>query len=354
MKIAFIGLPKSGKSTVFSAVTGMVVDPYAPPEPVHGVVRVPDDRLTYLTELCNPKKVVEATIEFVDLPGCSLDDPKGQADWKRLLPEVRQAELIVIVVRDFEAASVPAYRDRIDAKADFAVVWDELIFADLDAVTTRIERLDAALKKPTKTHELEKKERALLERCQVALEGGDPLSTVLSSDDDRRLVSSFAFLTEKPIVGVRNVSEDAAGSVEPWEAPHAEATITLSGAIEAEIASLDPEDRAAFMADLGLDSPARDRLIRTCYAACGLISFLTMGADEVRAWTIPKGFTASEAAGRIHTDLSRGFIRAETVSYADLKAHTDMRGAKAAGRVRKEGKTYVVEDGDILNILANP
>lgn len=354
MKVALIGLPLSGKSTVFSAVTGVAIDPYASPEPHNAVVKVPDERLAYLAALCQPKKVIEATIEFVDVPGCSLDDPKGQAEWRRLLPVVRQADLITIVVRDFQSPSVPAYRDRVDPTADFNAVWDELVFADLETVTTRLERLDAALKKPTKTHDVEKRQQELLERCRKALEAGEPLSTVVSTGEERRLVSSFAFVTEKPLVGIRNVSDDQVNTSEAWEAPHTQDTITLSASIEADIALLDPQDRPAFLADLGLEAPARDRLIRTCYHASGLISFLTMGSDEVRAWAIPKGATAVEAAGKVHTDFARGFIRAETVAYDDLFAHKDMRGAKAAGRVRKEGKAYRVEDGDILNILANP
>jgi len=167
------------------------------------------------------------------------------------------------------------------------------------------------------------------------------------------MVSSFAFVTEKPMICVRNVSDDQAAGAPPLNVEHVVAEISLCAALEAEIAALDPADRPAFLADLGLGEPARDRLIRSCYDACGLISFLTMGADEVRAWTIPKGATAVEAAGKIHTDLARAFVRAETVAYADLVSLKDMRGVKAAGKVRKEGKAYVVSDGDILNILAN-
>ncbi len=353
MKAALIGLPKSGKSTLFSAVTGVRVDPYAPPEAHHAVVRVPDPRLAYLAELCRPKKVSEATIEFVDVPGCSLDDARGQEEWRRLLPVVREADLLVVVVRDFQNQAVPAYRDRIDARADFDAVWQELIFADLYTVTTRLAKLDAALKKPSKTHEAEKRELALLTRCNEALESEAPLSTVITAQEDRRQVSSFAFLTEKPLVGVRNVSDEQASATDTWQIPHVKQVVALSASIEAEIEALEPEDRAAFLADLGLNASARERLIQTCYQACGLISFLTMNPEEVRAWTVPQGTTAVEAAAKVHTDFGRGFIRAETVSYDDLVAHKDMKGARAAGRVRKEGKAYVVADGDILYILAS-
>jgi len=220
-------------------------------------------------------------------------------------------------------------------------------------VTTRIDRLEKSLKKPSKSHDQEQRELHLLQRCREALESDRPLSEVIAHEDERRMVSSFSFLTQKPLVGVRNVSDDKVNDPAEFKAPHFEAVITLSASIEAEIAQLDPADRKAFMDDLGIASPARDRLIRTCYLAGGLISFLTMGEDECRAWTVHKGATAVEAAAKIHTDLSRNFIRAETVAYDDLVAHQDMKGARAAGRVRKEGKTYVVQDGDIMNILAN-
>jgi len=353
MKAALIGLPQSGKSTVFSAVTGTPVDPYAAPETRHAVVHVPDPRLNFITELYKPKKVTAATIEFIDVPGCALDDIHGQEHWRKLLPEVRKADLLVIVVREFESASVPAYRDRVDARADFQAVWEEMIFADLDAVTTRLDRLEAALKKPTRTHEVEKRELALLTRCREALEAEQPLSSVVTTEDERRLVGGFAFLTEKPVVGVRNLSDDQSGVDDVWDASHVHDVITLSAAIEAEVAALDPAERDAFLADFGLEAPARDRLIRSCYKAGGLITFFTAGDPEARAWELPAGSTAVDAAGKIHTDFARGFIRAETFAYDDLVELGDPKAVKAAGRMRKEGKSYVVQDGDVLHILAS-
>ena len=352
MRVGIIGLPQSGKSTVFAAVTEREVDPFAPPEPRQAVVRVPDDRLGVLEKLTNPEKVIHATMEFVDIPGFSLDTSKGQDDLRRMLPTMKQCECLAVVVRDFENPAVPAYRERVDPKSDLAAVWDELIFADLDTVTNRIERIEKALKRPAKTHEADKKEHALIERCREALESNKPLSTVLHTEEESRQVSSFAFLTQKPLVCVRNVSDEHAGESETLHAEHFEDSLTLSASIECEIATLEQEDRAVFMADLGVKQIARDRLVRTCYKACGLISFLTIGSDEVRAWTIPTGSTAVQAAAKVHTDLARGFIRAETISYDELMACGDMKAAKAAGKLRKEGKTYVVADGDILNILA--
>ncbi len=353
MKVAIIGLPQSGKSTLFSAVTGIAVDLHAPPQPHPGVVRVPDERLARLTELYRPKKITPATIEFVDLPGCTLNDSHGRDLWKQMLPTIRQAEMLVVVVRDFQNPAVAPYRDRIDAQADFDEVWSELIFADLDAVTTRIDRLEKAIKKPTGTQDSQKHELATLQRCREALEADTPLSTTIHAEGDRAVVSSFAFLTQKPIACVRNVTDEQVKSAQPLKADHAAASLVLSASIESEIAQLDPGDREAFLADFGVEAPARDKLIRTCYETMGLISFLTVGEDEVRAWTIPFGSTAVVAAGKIHSDLAHGFIRAETVAYSDLMAHQDMKGARAAGKVRKEGKTYVVSDGDILNILSS-
>lgn len=353
MKVALIGLPQSGKSTVFTAVTGLIQEAYAARAIRHGVVKVPERRLDYLAELYNPKKIVEAQIEFMDVPGCSWDDANGRDEWRKLLPTIRQAECLIAVVRDFENPSVPAYKNRVDARADFDVIRDEFIFSDLEAVATRVDRLEATLKKPSKTQDSDKKELALLVRCHEALEGNKPLSTVLNTDEERRQLASFGFLTEMPLICVRNTSDDKKISDESWTVEHVHATVTLNGSIEADIAQLDPADRPAFLADLGIKSPASDRLIRSAYRACGLISFLTMGPDECRAWTVREGSSAVEAAGKIHSDLARGFVRAETVAYDDLVANKDMKGAKAAGKVRKEGKTYIVVDGDIMNILAS-
>ncbi len=353
MKVAILGLPQSGKTTVFSAITAKSFDPYAPPEVRQAVVHVPDERLGFLTKLFHPKKVVEATIEFVDIPGCSMEDANGRDEWKRVVPTVRQSDLLVIVVRDFENASVPMHKDRLDPAADFDEMRSELLFSDLEAVTTRVERLEKSVKKPTKTQEVDKRELALLLRCQAALESEAPLLGVIKTEDDRALVAGFAFLTEKPILCVRNVSDEATAEAKPLDVEHVADSISLGASIEAEIAMLDSEDRKAFLEDLGLATPARDRLIQVCYKAAGLISFLTMGADEVRAWPVRAGSTAVQAAGKIHTDLSRGFIRAETIAYADLVAHGDEKSVKAAGKARKEGKEYIVQDGDIMNILSS-
>lgn len=353
MRAVIIGLPQSGKSTVFVAVTGLMAPPGEMPREHVGVVHVPEPRLQLLAKLDQPKRVTEASIEFLDVPGFSLQDARGQEELRKHLPAIRQAELLVAVVRDFQDDNVPAYRDRVDPQADLAELWDEFLFADLDAVTTRIEKLETAVAKPSRTHEQEKRELALLTRCRRGLEEGEPLSAIITNPDEARLVSSFAFLTEKPLVVVYNVSEARAAKPAPSPPPHALATLNMSAGTEAEIARLDAADRPAFLADLGLEAPARDRLIRTCLKALGMITFLTGGHEEVRAWAVRKGTTALEAAGKVHSDMARGFIRAETVAYDDLLEAGDMRAAKAAGKVRQEGKTYVVQDGDILYIKFN-
>ncbi|MCH7813335.1 MAG: redox-regulated ATPase YchF [Planctomycetes bacterium] len=353
MRAAVIGLPQSGKSTVFTAATGLVPPPGEARRERLGTVRVPEPRLEFLTQLYKSKKVTEAVFEFADIPGFSLADPRGQDELRKHLPAVRKSDVLVAVVRDFEDELVPAHRDRVDAKADLAELWNEFLFADLFTVSNRIEKLEKALSKPTGTHDQEKRELGLLERCRQGLEEGKSLSEIIANPDEARLVSSFAFLTEKPLVVVYNVPEERAA--EPVRTPpqHAVATLNLCAKTEAEIAQLDPPDRLAFLADLGLETPARDRLIRACFDALGLIVFLTTGPDETRAWEIRKGTPAREAAGKIHSDLARGFIRAETVAYQDLVEAGDFRSAKAAGKVRQEGKAYVVQDGDVLNIKFN-
>jgi hypothetical protein len=348
MKAAIVGLPQSGKSTLFTAATGLVPDPAEIGQAKHAIVRVPDARLAFLAKLHTPKKITEATIELVDVPGFAPNEAKGREEFRRHLPTVRQSDALVAVIRDFVHPSVPAYRHRVDRGADLNELWDEFKFVDLETVTNRIEKLEKALTKPTKTHDQEKRELTLLTHCRDVLERGEPLSAATRSAEDVKLLGSFALLTEKPLVVVYNVSEDRVSEPTPPAPPHARAAIQLCADTEAQITQLDPSDRPAFLAELGIKVPARDRLIHTIYDALGYISFLTAGPEEVRAWTIHKGTTAHDAAGEIHSDIARGFIRAETVAYDDLIAHGDMKGARAAGKVRQEGKTYVVQDGDVI------
>ena len=353
MRAAIIGLPQSGKSTIFTAVTSRSVDPAEMPHEHLGMVSVPDERLDFLSALYKPKKTTYATIEFLDVPGFSLADRHGVDEFRRHLPAIHQADLLIGVIRDFQSSAVPPYRDRVDAAADLTELWEELVFADLEAVGNRIERLEKALSKPTRSHDAEKHEMQLIEKCRDALENLRPLCEVLTSDEDHKMVSSFAFLTEKPWVVVYNVDEDRASAAHPETPEHAQAAIALCAETESQIAQLDEADRPAFLEDLGVTELARDRLLRSCFEAVGLITFFTVAGDEVRAWTIRRGVSAVEAAGKVHSDMARGFIRAETVAFDDLRSAGDMRAAKAAGNVRQEGKTYVVQDGDVILVKFN-
>jgi len=353
MRFALIGPPQSGKSTLFSAITGKPLDPSHLMADQLTTVNVPDDRVDQLVELYQPKKQAYAHLEFVDIPGASLSDAHGQAEFRKRMESARRCDGIVMVVRAFESDSVLPYRDRVDAKADLAELHTELIFADLAQVMARVEKLEKAVAKPSKTRDQEVRELAMMQRVQSTLEDEAPVASAIHNEDERKIAASFGFLTLKPIVVVINVGESAVAEPAPFEHEHAEATIALSAEIEAEIAQLDAEDGAAFLSDLGLTVAAKSRVIRTCYNAVHLVSFLTVGPDEVRAWTIAKDTQAVEAAGKIHSDIQRGFIRAETVAYEDLKANTDMKGAKSAGKVRLEAKHYIVQDGDIINFRFN-
>lgn len=353
MRFAIIGPPQSGKSTLFSALTGKPLDPSHAMSEQITTVHVPDARLDYLASLYSPKKYTTANIEFLDIPGASLADAAGQAEFRRRSQEARKCDGIVMVVRAFASDSVASYRNRIDAKADLDELHAELIFADLEQVMNRVEKLEKSVQKPSKTREQEIRELAMMHRVQKALESEAPVLSAIQNEDEHRIAASFGFLTLKPVIVVINVGEGDMAKPQPFEHGHAKATIALSAEIEAEIARLNPDDRKAFLEDLGLHEPAGTRLLRTCYNAVGLISFLTCGPDEVRAWTITKGTDALNAAGKIHSDIQRGFIRAEIVAFDDLKAHTDMKGAKAANKVRLEPKHYVVLDGDIINFRFN-
>lgn len=353
MKFALIGPPQSGKSTLFSAITGHVVDASHAMNEQIASVSVPDERLDFLAEIYKPKKYTPAHIEFLDVPGASLADAHGQAEFRKRMQSVRKCDGIVMVVRAFESESVLKYRDRVNAKADLDELFTELLFADLEQVVNRIERLEKSTQKPTKTRDQELRELAMMTRVREALESEAPVSSAIQNDDERRIAGSFGFLTLKPVMVVINVGEDQVAAPPPFEHPHALATIALSAEIEAEIAQLEPDDRRTFLEDLGLSAPARTRLLRTAYSALGLMSFLTAGEDEVRAWTIRNDTEAVEAAGKIHSDIQRGFIRAEVVAFDDFRKAGDMRSAKSANAVRLEPKHYIVQDGDIINFRFN-
>ena len=353
MKCALIGFVQSGKSTILSAISGKNLGAAGVGIVEEAVVPVPDDRIEWLNGHYKPKKKTLATIDVVDLPGFSLTEEHGRAAARKLMNQVRTVDMLVIVVRAFENPSVAAYKNSVDAMRDLSDLKTELLLADLELVTTRIERLEAQAKKPTKTQSQDRAELALQLRLQEALEAEKPISTAIELEAEKEMIKSLNFLTQKPLVVVVNVNDKDLDKQFKFDLPAEVPVVNVCAAIEKELTELDAASRKEFMADLGITEPASNKFVTSCYSALGLISFLTAGEDEVRAWPIKKGTSALDAAGKIHSDIKRGFIRAETISFDDLKAHGDEKAVKAAGRMRLEGKAYIVQDGDIINFRFN-
>jgi hypothetical protein len=312
-------------------------------------VKVPEPRLDFLEQLYKPKKRTEATVNFVDLPGST----EGDDGFQKHLPALRQSDALLFVLREFESPAVPMPPGGLDAAKELSRLRDELLVADFVICDSRIERLEAAVKKPTPDRDKNKHELEVLTRCRAALEKGTPLREVVQPGDEEKMLRSFGFLTQKPGVVTVNVGEDRISEPATFQDEFANATFNVCAEIEAEIMSLDEADRPEFMESYRITDLARDRVIRACFDALGMICFLTAGEPEVRAWPIPKGSPAVDAAGSIHSDLARGFIRAETIAFEDLLAAGSKRDAKAAGKVRLEPKNYIVQDGDVLDIRFN-
>ncbi|MDH7598370.1 MAG: DUF933 domain-containing protein [Sedimentisphaerales bacterium] len=355
MKVALIGPTQSGKSTLLAALTGRPVDHLMPAAINEGIVSVPDERIDWLAGQYKPKKVTYATIDCLDLPGLDLQTEHGRAAARRLISQIRSVDMIVLVVRAFEDASVAMYRGRIDPRTDLVELRTELLFSDLELVSNRIERLSKQVHKPTPTQAQDKQELALLQRLQQAIEADMPISSAIQSEADKRIMKTLSLLSLKPMAAVVNLGEgqvggdlDLAGVCGP-EVPVLQLCIKL----EYELSQLDPASRSEFLEALGIDSPAINKFVKTCYQSLGLISFLTVGHEEVRAWPIPKGTVALDAAGRVHSDMKRGFIRAEVFRFEDLKALGSEKELRAAGRFRVEGKDYVIQDGDVVHFRFN-
>ncbi|MDA8201164.1 MAG: redox-regulated ATPase YchF [Chloroflexi bacterium] len=366
MQIAIVGLAASGKSTVFNTLTrghaetggygGAVVNV--------GVVKVPDDRLTALTALFHPKREVHADVTYVDLPAPPrADEPGvGAADMPPdQLARLRNADALLHVVRAFESASVPHPDGSVDAGRDLERLDLELIMADLAVVEKRVERLRTQGHHGTPAErEANDRELAILERVLPALRDGTPIRDLGLDADEARVLRGFRFLTEKPVLVLLNIGEQdlprepeiVAGVAERYRHSHT-LVDALSARVEMEIGELEPDDAAVFMEELGLHESSLDRVIRLSYRLLGLISFFTAGPDETRAWTIPDGATAVDAAGAIHSDLARGFIRAEVVTFEDLIRLGSMAEARRAGKLRSEGRSYRVRDGDVIEVLFN-
>lgn len=364
--LVIMGLPASGKTTVFNALTradaatgtfGANAD-----EPNLATVKVPDARLDKLTEMFQPQRKVPADVQYLDVAGMAKGiAEKGMSG--ALLNNLSQADALVHVVRAFADPNVPHAEGGVDPMRDIETINLELLFADLARVENRLQRLKSGLPKlQGREREAGEREQALMVRLKDALESDIPIREVTDIDpDDEKLMRGFGFLTGKPLLTLLNVGEDQLG--EATEALLAEAREkfarpgvgidALAGQIEMEIGRLDAEDAAVFMEDLGIAESGLDRVIRLSFELLGLIPFFTVGPDECRAWTIRRGATAVEAAGAIHSDIQRGFIRAEIVSYDDLVETGGMNEAKKAGKFRREGKEYVFQDGDVVHFLFN-
>ncbi len=360
MKIAITGLANSGKTTIFNALTGMDLETtiYATivPEPHHGVVKVPDARIDKLSDIYKPKKTTFATVEYIDYIGLTKGDMEQN---RKVFDLIKDVEAVVHVIRGFEDDQVVHPLGGVDPKRDAETVELEMIFGDLELVDKRLERMEQGMKRGKKPDESEKK---LLLRCKEVLEGERPLRDVEFSEEEQKGMSHLQFMSIKPLVIVVNAgekdmnSEKTAGTVTLLQSLFTGKKVrvlSLCGKIEMEIAQLPPEEAAAFLDDLGIKEPALNKLIHVSYDLLGLISFLTSGEDEVRAWTIRKGMNAQKAAGKIHSDIERGFIRAEVVSFDDFIALGSMSAARDKGLLRLEGKTYEVRDGDIINFRFN-
>jgi GTP-binding protein YchF len=357
MRIALFGFPRTGKSALFTLLTGVAPPAHAARGEVHvGIAKVPDGRLERLAEMYSPEKTTPATVEYIDLVGVE----RGEAADVLPLDRLRTAEALAHVVRGFRDESVPHVEGSIDPARDWETMETELLLADHTIAERRVRKLEELVRKAHRDEE--RRELELLARCLKSLERGEPLRNVEFGEADRRALRGFTFLTLKPLLVVVNADEadaprlgggaEAFGLGAPAGRPATE-VVAMSAKIESEIGQLEKGDADAFRSDLGIAEPAIDRIIRASYRLLGSISFFTVGPDECRAWTIPRGTSAHRAAGTIHSDIERGFIRAEVVAYEDLRSAGSWAACREAGSLRLEGKDYVVKDGDVINFRFN-
>lgn len=355
-----VGLPNVGKSTLFNALTKATISaenyPFCTIDPNVGVVPVPDPRLQKLADIVNPEKVIPTTIEFVDIAGLVAGASKGEGLGNQFLANIRETDAIAHVVRCFEDGNVVHVAGKVDPISDIEVINTELALADMATVEKAVQRTAKASKSGNKEEQVKKQ---LFERVAQHLDAGEQVRSMALTYDERLIVRELHLLTIKPIMYIANVQEDGfennplVKQVEEYAEKENAVVVPICAAIEAEIALLDDEEKVEFLEDLGLDEPGLNRVVRAGYKLLNLSTYFTAGPKEVRAWTIPVGASAPQAAGVIHTDFEKGFIRAELIAYQDYIDNNGEQGAKDAGKWRLEGKDYIVADGDVIHFRFN-